>query len=325
MSKLNLESNTGLEHSTLNSQTKMKCLICNSEDQKVLYDGIKDFEYETYKPVDYFKCNNCSLIYQFPIPRPEELKDFYPEEYRNYLPIQKSFFSFLKKAQFKDLANKIINALNKNNKDEKILDIGFGNGQLLTALKQIGYKDLYGSDFTDKTFSNLKNTGISLKVCNLEEDFPFDKTFDLIIMNNVIEHFINPLKVLESCKKHLSENGKIILITPNSHALEFSFFKRYWAGFHAPRHTFLFNPGNISNLAQKLGFSNVIVKPMTDPGQISISVQNFFQDTSFTKLKLKNGMAWYLMPLSVFCSPFAMFQNLLRRSTSMMCVLELGS
>ena len=285
-----------------------------------MFLNIKDLEYETNKPVNYLFCKKCGLISQHPLPKSDLLPNFYPEDYRNYLPQKENLFSALKKVQFKNLASKIERYL--NNKEAKILEIGFGNGQLLLALKDLGYKNLFGTDFTDRVFPSLIDKGIKLEVSNVEESIPFNQSFDLIIMNNVIEHFLDPVKVLVNCKNNLTKDGKIILITPNSSALEFSIFKNYWAGFHAPRHTFLFNNRNIKMLGDKLGYSKIEVEPMTDPGQISISIQNILQDLKITSTKLKNGMSWYLTPLSLFCAPVAMLENIIGRSTSMMCVMK---
>ena len=296
----------------------MKCIICNSEKHNLSFENIKDLEYLTYEPVNYVTCSSCGLVFQNPLPKETLIPAFYPENYRNYLPLKNGFFSKLKNIQFKKQAKKISNYFSKN---DKFLEIGFGNGGLLLALKNMGYESLYGIDFNDKNFSKLKEKGIKLAVANIENDFPLSGKFDVIFMNNVIEHFLNPIKVLENCKNHLSENGKIILITPNSSALEFSIFKKYWAGFHAPRHTFIFNEKNIKELANKLKLSSVEVLPECDPGQWSISIQNTFQDSKITKTRLKNGMAWYTVPLSMICAPVATLQNVIGRSTSMMCVL----
>ncbi len=304
---------------TKQSHNGMECIICNSNNQELMFKDIKDFEYKTNKPVDYLICKICKLISQDPLPKPDLLPNFYPEDYRNYLPQKENLFSALKKIQFKSLASKIESCV--KNKEAKILEIGFGNGQLLLALKDLGYKNLFGTDFTNRVFPSLMNKEIKLQVSNVEESFSFNETFDLIIMNNVIEHFLDPVKVLVNCKNNLTKDGKVILITPNSNALEFSLFKNYWAGFHAPRHTFLFNDRNIKMLGDKLGYSKIEVKPMTDPGQISISIQNVFQDIKITNTKLKNGMSWYLTPLSLLCAPVAMLENIIGRSTSMMCVL----
>ncbi|MBI3591550.1 MAG: class I SAM-dependent methyltransferase [Candidatus Melainabacteria bacterium] len=315
------EINTILEKTIIK---QVNCILCNSIDQELIFKGIKDLEYETYKPVDYLLCKNCGLISQYPLPEINLLQRFYPDEYRNYLPVKKSLFTSLKNTQFKNLANKITKYFNKDikNNDLKILEIGFGNGQLLLALQEKGYTSLSGSDFTDRVFSSLKEKGIELKASNIEERFPFNEVFDVIIMNNVIEHFLNPKKVLENCKSNLSKNGIIILITPNTDALELLFFKNYWAGFHAPRHTFLFNEKNIKLVGKDLGFTEVITEPICDPGQWSISIQNVFQNLSLTKSKLKNGMSFYLMPLSLLFTPIAIIQNFIGKSTSMLCVFK---
>ncbi len=299
---------------------QMECILCNSSDQNLMFKSIKDFEYKTNKPVDYLICKICGLISQHPLPESELLPNFYPEDYRNYLPVKENLFSELKKIQFKNLTSKIEKYI--NNREAKILEIGFGNGQLLLGLKDRGYKNLFGTDFTNRVFPSLMDKGIKLQVSNVEESFSFNETFDLIIMNNVIEHFLDPVKVLVNCKNNLVKDGKVILITPNSNALEFSLFKNYWAGFHAPRHTFLFNNGNIKMLGDKLGYSKIDIEPMADPGQISISIQNALQDSKITNTKLKNGMSWYLTPLSLLCAPIAMLENAIGRSTSMMCVLN---
>ncbi|OGI20837.1 MAG: hypothetical protein A3B68_09915 [Candidatus Melainabacteria bacterium RIFCSPHIGHO2_02_FULL_34_12] len=296
----------------------MPCIACNSNDSELMFENISDLEYETYKPVNYFKCKNCNLIFQNPVPDTKILSSFYPSEYRNFLPEGKSIFSFLKDIQFLMLASKISKHLEKNS---KILEIGYGNGQLLSTIQKKGYKNLYGTDFTDENSEVLLKKRIKVATSNIEERFPFNESFDVIIMNNVIEHFSNPKKVLKICKEHLSENGKIILITPNSTAFELKIFKKHWAGFHAPRHTFIFNRQNIKELATNLGFKDVSFEPVSDPGQWSISIQNILQNKKLTKVKLKNGMAWYLMPLSLLFAPVSTVQNFTDRSTGMMCVL----
>lgn len=297
----------------------MSCLVCGSKKEELKFQGIRDLEYGTYKPVNYLYCTNCGFISQNPIPSIDTISTFYPDEYRNYLPVKDSLFASLKKMWFKDLANKLTKDLNK---DSLILEIGFGNGELLKALKKLGYENLYGLDFVQGNNSTLNMENIIVQYANAEGGIPFDKKFDLIIMNNVIEHFTDPFKVLKNCKAKLSDSGKVVLLTPNGNALEVSIFNKYWAGFHAPRHTFIFNSKNIKMTGEKLGFSQVKTEPITDPGQWSISIQNLFQNNKLTRTKLKNGMSWYLLPLSLAIAPIAVFQNAIGKSTSMMCTLK---
>ena len=99
----------------------MQCPICNSNTQELMFKNIKDFEYKTNKPVDYLICKTCSLISQHPLPQADLLPNFYPEDYRNYLPIKENLFSELKKIQFKSLASKVEKCI--NSKEAKILDV----------------------------------------------------------------------------------------------------------------------------------------------------------------------------------------------------------
>ncbi|MBI1857524.1 MAG: class I SAM-dependent methyltransferase [Candidatus Melainabacteria bacterium] len=233
----------------------MSCLLCNSKHSELRFQAIGDLEYNTYTPVNYFSCRDCGFLWQEPIPDSKVISSFYPSEYRNYLPVKDSLFATVKKMQFKSLANKLTKNLSK---DSLILEIGFGNGELLRGLKRLGYKNLYGLDFVEGKNSDLLiSENIKVKYTNAESGIPFEKSFDLIMMNNVIEHFTSPFKVLKNCKEKLTKGGKVILLTPNSNAFEFMIFGKYWAGFHAPRHTYIFNNKNIKLAASQLGYSDV--------------------------------------------------------------------
>ena len=196
------------------------CFICSAA-QEITFQGVQDLEYQTYRPVDFAVCPKCRLVSQHPLPPAELLPIFYPGEYRNYQPLEETFFSALKKFQFQGLVQKITRHFGQG-KQLKILEIGFGNGQLLLALKANGYSNLYGIDFSDRYFSSLKSAGIRVQTQNLEKDFPFSEHFDVIFMVNVVEHFLDPEGVLKNCRDHLTQTGKVILITPNTNALEFS-------------------------------------------------------------------------------------------------------
>jgi hypothetical protein len=74
-------------------------------------------------------------------------------------------------------------------------------------------------------------------------------------------------------------------------------------------------------LKEKLGFSRIIVEPVSDPGQWAISLQNLLQDHTLTQTQLKNGLAPYTVPSSLLFAPLTIAQNLINKSASMLCVL----
>ena len=95
--------------------------------------------------------------------------------------------------------------LNNVEKDEKILDVGFGSGVYGKILKSFFYKNIDGVDIWDK---NIEDMGLNYIYDNIFiEDilnFEFDH-YDLIIMGDVLEHIS-----LEDSKKLLNKfiNGK---------------------------------------------------------------------------------------------------------------------
>lgn len=297
----------------------MACPVCKTEEIENKYPDLADYEYSTISSVDYIRCSNCGLISQKPLPKLEEIESFYPEDYRNYMPLGSGLFTFLKKYRFNQQAKKLAKYI--PNEKSKILEIGYGNGQLLVGLKDLDYHKLYGQDFSNNASHLLKLHGVQTVIGNAEKELGFKEEFDVIILNNVIEHFLDPEAVIKNCKKKLAPGGKIILLTPNTDAWDLKFFAKHWAGFHAPRHTFLFNKNNLSLLAHNCGFAKSIFHQEPDAAQWGISMQNKLQD-SFLKTKLKNGMAFYTLALVALFMPFSIIQNLCGNSESMLCIFE---
>jgi SAM-dependent methyltransferase len=296
------------------------CALCNSTEFTAKYNSVADYEYASYHPIDFVQCKHCSLIFQEPLPNVDEISSFYPDSYRNYLPLGSGIFTLLKKMRFKNQAKKISKLL--DDKNSRILEIGYGNGQLLMALKDLGYQDLSGIDFDDKAKSMLESCGIKVSIDNAEKNISFEGNFDYVILNNVIEHFLNPFAVLSNCFDKLNPGAKVILLTPNSSGYDAEIFGKYWAGLHSPRHTFLFNGHNLKLLANKIGFTQVDICSEQDAAQWAISFQNFLQANKIDKSRLKNGLAWYTIFVSVACSPIELLQNLLGNSASLMAIFK---
>lgn len=302
------------------------CRICGASTLVDEFTGVKDLEYYSYGPVNFVRCENCGVLMQDPLPPSDLIPSFYPPNYRNYLVEDKpSLLAGLKNLQASMFAKNISKHL-KNLVEDRILDLGFGNGQLLLALKRLGGRNLSGADFSESPqHEKLKREGIRLAFSNFDERFPYEENekFDCIILNNVIEHFLDPVKVLKLSKSRLADGGKMILITPSSDALDFDLFKSAWAGFHAPRHTFVFNHQSMKKMAAESGFGNVKIEAFNDPGQWAISCQSMMVAADITKKDdLKNGLAFYTVPLSLAFAPISIIQGFTSKSSAILSVLS---
>lgn len=102
-------------------------------------------------------------------------------------------------------------------KSAKILDIGCGSGSFIKVLKDMGYKNISGTDMDpDELF--LKD--VPFRKADFNNVFPYkDKEFDMIFSLEVIEHLENPWKFVEEIQRILKPNGYCILTTPNPDTL----------------------------------------------------------------------------------------------------------
>lgn len=100
-------------------------------------------------------------------------------------------------------------------KDISILDIGCGNGGLLLALKQRGYKNLKGLDPSVVCVNNIRKQGIEAIVGGI-----FDNNsgglFDLIILTHVFEHVYDLQLAVRNISAKLKPDGKLYIEVPDA-------------------------------------------------------------------------------------------------------------
>ena len=95
---------------------------------------------------------------------------------------------------------------------DKVLEIGCGFGVLL---KKIPSKKKIGIETNDLAIRECRKRGLSVIKADAEKGLPFkDSSFDIVIMNELIEHLKKPKFVLEECFRILAPQGRVIITTP---------------------------------------------------------------------------------------------------------------
>jgi|APSaa5957512535_1039671.scaffolds.fasta_scaffold22148_3 SAM-dependent methyltransferase len=140
------------------------------------------------------------------------------------------------------------------NEEMNILDVGCAMGGMLSFLKDQGYDNLYGIDLTQKYLDiAAKNKDLKIEFGSAE-DIPFDdNTFELVILDQVMEHLINPKKAFQEAKRVLKKGGLFCIGVPDAgrYNQEY-FFDFYW--FLMREHIQHFNLTNLEILANLEGF-----------------------------------------------------------------------
>ncbi|WP_048150686.1 class I SAM-dependent methyltransferase [Palaeococcus ferrophilus] len=103
-------------------------------------------------------------------------------------------------------------------KNLRILDVGVGTGSKIEWL--VEKNEVYGLEINEVAISRAKKRGINVIKANIEERFPFeDKSFDLVICSQVLEHLVRPYKTLQEINRVLKPKGIFIVDVPNHFGL----------------------------------------------------------------------------------------------------------
>ncbi len=103
------------------------------------------------------------------------------------------------------------------NQNNKILEVGCGEGNTLLTLKSMKKASyIAGIDIIDLNQKEKLDKFICGDIEKRVSSLPFPETFfDIIICADILEHLVNPWKVVKELKKYLKLGGYFIASIPN--------------------------------------------------------------------------------------------------------------
>lgn len=125
------------------------------------------------------------------------------------------------------------NYIQKNiNKSASILILGAGSGSFDCRLYENGYHNITSADINFDNYQ-YKNSEVEFVRTDLNSLFEgsFDDQYDLVVAIEIIEHLYSTNSFLSSVKKLMSEEGELLITTPNPRSL-LSRFKFFTTGYH---------------------------------------------------------------------------------------------
>jgi 2-polyprenyl-3-methyl-5-hydroxy-6-metoxy-1,4-benzoquinol methylase len=136
----------------------------------------------------------------------------------------------------------------------ELLDVGCGNGEFIDRMRSLGWS-VSGVDPDAKAVSHARSRGLEV-FHGMVSDIPADNQFDVITLNHVIEHAIDPVALLRDCRNRLRpDTGRLIVTTPNLRSLGHRWFKGCWRGLEVPRHLALFSMASLRECARQAGLN----------------------------------------------------------------------
>lgn len=109
------------------------------------------------------------------------------------------------------------------NRDARIIDLACGCGFFLYFLQKLGYSRSEGIDLSDEQLRIAEEAGVrNAKKGDIFEYLDkFEKHFDMVVANDVIEHLTKSevLLLLDRIHRSLTADGIVLISTVNAHSL----------------------------------------------------------------------------------------------------------
>src|SRR5262245_16551145 len=266
------------ENSTITLE-ETSCMLCGS-DRSQLHACTKDYEYRTCSDeFNFVSCCDCVHIYLNPRPAIESARLIYPGNY--YAVAEKEadarmhILEWIKQRVVKNRLNSILNRLSQKS---VVCEIGCGDGStLLTVKKYYPEFRVIGIDlqFSKSQRALLTAGGIELIEAPFEDVEVDSNSWDVVIMNQLVEHLWNVSDCLKKINRALKPDGLLTVSTPNVDGYDRKWFQNLWGGYHTPRHLNLFSYQSLRKYLEKFGFKEMKHTHLLAPLVWVTSVYNY--------------------------------------------------
>lgn len=243
-----------------------KCRICGSLENVRI--GLKATMYGTKGSFPYFMCKNCGCLQIEKIP--DNMDSYY--DTNQYYSFNMEKRNLKNELLFRQLKNQIgkkdilgwmveklypvdyrfVRYLKRN---DKLLDIGCGDGEFLRWLKRLGYQNVLGLDpYLPQDVYDEKG----LFIINAElTKYQFNQKYEMITMIHSLEHIYDQFETMKAIDAILVKNGYLVIQLP--------FFSEYYWGKYGnnlytldpPRHYYIHTYKSMMELIHSVGYKLV--------------------------------------------------------------------
>jgi 2-polyprenyl-3-methyl-5-hydroxy-6-metoxy-1,4-benzoquinol methylase len=239
------------------------CVVCGNINFRQIFSK---------KSRNFWRCENCHLEFQFPLPTNEKLRNYYIEAYETGL--YKDFTEAIDmkvitaKTRYSQIKNFLIPG--------RLLDIGCADGRFVEFITGKGILP-EGIDISPVAVFLAQQRNIPVKCSTIENWWNKYKEsrYANITAFDVIEHVTNPDSFIRHAFKLLAPGGVFILTTPNVQGIVRKIMKEKWYFYIPEEHLYYFNKKNISLLAEKEGLQKITIKPAKKPITYNYAICQF--------------------------------------------------
>jgi SAM-dependent methyltransferase len=223
----------------------------------------------------------------------DELTDHYPDEY--YVDRMDEFDPEEgSPSQANHLLSPLLepSTLLEDSEPGRLLEIGCGTGEVLAYLESQGWDCVGVEPSTEAADIARDKYGLTVHSKRFDEVSFEPATFDLVLLDNVLEHLHHPFSTLDTCRTLLQNDGTLVVEVPNVRSIGFKLFGRYWSDLDVPRHLYHFSPRTLVPEVEKLGYQLDRISYSGYPITLRYSLNRFLDANGLNKMG-----RWVSLPL----------------------------
>ena len=160
-------------------------------------------------------CKHCGLVRTCPYYDEESLEKFYNTEYRSLYTFCNNDFELFFAQQVRK-GERILDNMEKYigfvPQDKIVYEVGTGMGGILQQFLVHGAK-IKGVDLGQEYIDIGKTKGLDLEVGSIDTLKQYPKA-NLLILNHIVEHIVDPITFLTQCRDIVDDNGVIYVAVP---------------------------------------------------------------------------------------------------------------
>ncbi|HRH40439.1 MAG TPA: class I SAM-dependent methyltransferase [Pyrinomonadaceae bacterium] len=243
------------------------------------------------------RCHDCQTIFAKVAFEAEETAEEVKELYDHYY----DFANFKLHPAAEISLQKIVESFAAFKQTGNLVDIGFGEGGLLSIAEKNGWK-CFGTELSPQSLKYGTERGWTVSNDAFSDKrFP-QNGFDVVTMVELIEHVPNPDFFLETASKLLRPNGLLFMTTPNTQSLNRRWLGAEWSVISPPEHITIWSPGGMRKALKRNGF---ITQKIRTEGFNPIEILNSFRTkTNETEVPVHRNEAGFALNEAFTSSPW---------------------
>ena len=226
--------------------------------------------------VDFWRCGECGLVRQFPLPTVAQLEQHYKEIHESGICSVYLQYEWMRTGIFEHWWS-VLESVPHFPTSGRLLDVGCSSGTLMEVAARRGWQ-VFGVEPTEEAAQRARKKHGSRVFHGFLRDAPLEaETFDLVAFFDVFEHLPNPEEVFAEASRVLKAGGWIAVTTANTRSLMARLLRERWVLYIPNEHLFYANGPAITRFLARYGVEVRMIRRAVKymPLEYAVSVLRF--------------------------------------------------